>query len=64
MPLEDTFDFGQPHYILREAKPDLFARAVEAVTDGNGTLTHEGRLWTVGVIEAEKVLELFPERRK
>ncbi len=62
--IEDAFDFSQPLYILREGEPELFARAVEAVTDGNGTLTHEGKLWTVGVIEAEKVLELFPERRR
>lgn len=61
-PLQDAFDFTQSVTIRPGEQPELFRLAVAAVSDGNGTFTYEDTRWAVGVIEAEKLLEIYPEK--
>ena len=62
MSLQDAFDFANGITVRPDEEPELYQLAVEAVSDGNGTLTHDGKRWAVGVIEAKKLLELYPEK--
>lgn len=60
--LQDAFDFSRGVTVRSEEQPELYRLAVEAVSDGNGTFSYENKMWAVGVIEAEKLLEIYPEK--
>lgn len=60
------FDPNRAVTIFKAEQPELYHRALDARANGDGTLTHEGRLWQVGEGwgaggEPDSYVEMRPE---